>query len=148
MMRITILLVLFSGMMHAQITSEYSLQSDSGYEFNIFKFPESFFDSERDTLLGKSDIYRSSFYQQVSFRGLFNHKFNKRQAISLRLSPRGRFYLEDAELNYYTLYSRLRYQHEFRRTTKWEMTARYNYRERDGENLDDSELRTPLGYGH
>lgn len=140
--------MLCGGWSKGQIASQANLQTQSGYEFNIFKFPESFFNSDTNTLMEKDEIYRSSFFQQTSARVLFTKKMGRKGNISLRLQPRARFYFEDSALDYYTIYSRLRYQNTFRRNTKWEIIGRYNFRERDGENLDDSELRTPLGYGH
>ncbi|MEL6809849.1 MAG: hypothetical protein AAFP76_00750 [Bacteroidota bacterium] len=131
----------------AQIETDLDLETQSGYEQNIFRFPKTFFDEEQDTLLGPQETYRSSLYQSVNFRLLFTKTFGK-QELTFRTNPQGRYYFEDEEASYYTLYNRLRYQNRLSRKTQWNVTARFNFRDRDGENLDDSDLRFPLGYTH
>jgi len=132
---------------NAQIETDIEIATQTGYENNIFKSPDSFIDEDTGELLGKDGVQRSSFFQDIGIRGLFSKRWDN-QKLSLRLNPKGRFYFSDDEASYFTIYSRLRYENELSRNTKWLVTARYNYRDRDGENLDDSELRTPLGYAH
>lgn len=131
---------------HAQINTEFELDTQSGYEYNIFKAPSSFVDPESGELLGEEDLYTSSFYQRVGAKALFTKEMKANQNLSLRLRPVGRFYLSESEASYFTIYSRLRYEKEFNSKTSLRIQTHYNYRDRDGENFDDNELRTPLGY--
>lgn len=129
----------------SQIKTEFELETASGYAYNIFRSPSSFFDG--DEVLNEDELYRSSFYQDISFKGMFTKSWEN-QSLSLRVNPRGRLFYSDSDATYYTIYSRLRYENEISNKTKLQVTSHYNYRDREGENLDDNELRTPLGYRH
>ncbi len=142
---ILIIGLLSSGVGISQIQSEFEMETASGYMHNIFRSPSSFIDE--DELFGKDDLIRSSIYQDMGFKGIFK-KFWKNENISLRLYPKGRLFLSDTEATFYTVYSRFRYEKNFSRKTRLWLTSHWNLRDREGENLDDNELRTPLGYRH
>ncbi|NQY06881.1 MAG: hypothetical protein HRT68_12010 [Flavobacteriaceae bacterium] len=144
---LSLLFVLLAQLISAQINSEFELETLSGYENNIFKSPSSFVDPDSGELLGKEDLYTNSIFQQVAIKGLFTKEWNNNN-LTLRLLPRAQIFLSESQASYYTIYSRLRYEKEISNKTKWQVTSHFNYRDRDGENLDDNELRTPLGYRH
>lgn len=131
----------------SQVESNFLFQTRSGYEYNIFRFPDRYLDPELDEVLGPEDLYTNSLFQQGSFRMLFSKKW-RGQEINLRVNPVGRFYLDERESSYYTLYNRFRYINRFTKKTIFTATVRYNYRNREGQNLDESAFRTPLGFAH
>ena len=131
--------------LYGQTEQDLYVETQSGYESNILRAPNSFI--EDGVQMGPDEIQLSSFYQEVDIRGLITRSWGPHK-FSVRLQPKGRFYFSEGDASYYTVYSRLRYENELNRNTRWLLTARYNFRDRDGNNLDDNELLTPLGYGH
>ena len=64
---LTLICFLFLIKGTAQIKTNFSIETASGYEENIFKSPKSFF--ENGVLKNKNDLYRSSFLLKISTYG-------------------------------------------------------------------------------
>ena len=141
---IYILMLLVSVHSFAQIQTNVTVETLSGYENNIFKSPKTFRNNAGVTL-GKDSLYTNSFYQDLGVRAVFKKPW-KKQSLSLRINPRGRYYYSENDASYFTLYSGLSYVNKISRKTDWFASARFNIRDREGENVDGSELRFPLGY--
>lgn len=137
--------ILFVIKSAAQIKTHISLESNSGYEENIFKAPKHFL--ENGILKDKRDLYRSSFYHEGGLRFLAKKRW-KNQSLSFRFNPRGIYYFSENQSSYFTFLSGLRYNNELNKKTKWQVNTWYRIKNRDGINVDGSELNFPLGNNH
>jgi len=136
---------LFAIESRAQIKTNFSIESSIGYENNIFKSPDSFLDN--GALKDQNNLYKNSFYQEGGVR-FFAKKKWKNQSLSFRLNPKGIYYYSEKKASYFTFLSGLRYSNELNKNTKWQMSSWYKIKNREGENIDGSELNFPLGNNH
>ena len=130
---------------YAQIKHQFSAETSTGYEYNIFKSPRTFIDM--GTPVFKDSLYKNSIFQEIGFKYTAKKEWGKQQ-LSLRVNPIGQYYYSTSESSYFTLFSGLRYQYKFSKKTNWHIATRFNIKDREGENIDGSELNFPLGYRH
>ena len=131
---------------HAQTDMNVSLETNSGYEHNIFKFPSIYLDSNGEPLTG-SDAYINSFYQRIYAR-LEAKQIWQKSELSLSVSPQTIFYYSESEFNYSEFFTKLEYQYDFKKSLELKTTVWYRLKNRDGLNADASDLAFPLGYTH
>lgn len=139
-----IIILVYSSQVFAQFDTKFSLETQTGYEHNIFRSPDRFI-NEDDDVLSADDLLVSSFYQEVKFRGLLKYKW-KEQSLTFRAIPRLRSFFSEADASYWEIASQVRYDNTLSKKTKWFVTARHKYRNREGINQDENEFTTPLGY--
>jgi len=129
----------------AQIKTIFSTETATGYEYNIFKSPESFL--KNDALKKKNELYKNSLFQEGSIR-FFAKKKWKNQSLSFRFTPKGIYYFSENKSSYFTFLSGLRYSNKLHKNTTWQINSWYKIKNREGENIDGSELNFPLGNNH
>jgi len=129
----------------AQIQTNFSTETATGYEYNIFKSPESFLDN--GVLKGKNELYKSSLFQEGGVR-FFAKKKWKKQSLSFRFNPKGIYYFSEKKSSYFTFLSGIRYINKLNKKTTWQANSWYKIKNREGENIDGSELNFPLGNTH
>lgn len=129
----------------AQIKSNFSVETSTGYEYNIFKSPETFLDN--GVLKDKNDLYKNSLFQEGGVRFFAKKKWEK-QSLSFRFNPKGIYYFSEVKSSYFTFFSGLRYINELNKKTTWQVNSWYKIKNREGENIDGSELNFPLGNNH
>ena len=132
--------------MYAQLRTDLNINSLTGYEYNVLKSPATFI--QNGNLLGKDSLYKSSSFQRAGVKFVARKRWNKNKQLRLRINPIGQFYFNDSELNYYMLYTGFHYDYRFSNKTKWYNAIRFNIKDREGVNIDGSELNFPLGYKH
>ena len=137
--------MLTTSISFAQIKHQFNVETSTGYEYNIFKSPKTFIDM--GTPVFKDSLYKSSIFQEIGFKYIAKKEWGKQQ-LRLHINPRGQYYYSESESSYLTLFSGLRYQYKFSKKINWHIAARFNVKDREGENIDGSELNFPLGYRH
>ncbi|PHS07534.1 MAG: hypothetical protein COA88_08405 [Kordia sp.] len=129
----------------AQIKTNLTIETSTGYEYNIFKSPISFLDN--GVLKGKNELYKNSLFQEGSIRFLAKKKW-KKQSFSFRFNSKGINYFSEKKSNYFTFLPGLRYINKLNKKTIWRVDSWYKIKNREGENVDGSELNFPLGNNH
>ena len=129
----------------SQVKTNFSITSSSGYENNIFKSPKTFLDN--GVIKNKDELYRNSLFQEGGIR-FFAKKKWRNQSLSFRFNPKGIYYYSEKKSSYFTFFSGFRYINELTRKTTWQINSWYRIKNRDGINIDGSELNFPLGNNH
>jgi len=129
----------------AQIQTSFSVETTTGYEYNIFKSPESFL--VNGVLKNKNDLYKNSLFQEGGVR-FFAKKKWKKQSLSFRMNPKGIYYFSEKKSSYFTFLTGLRYINELNKNTTLQVNSWYKIKNREGENIDGSELNFPFGNNH
>ena len=135
--------VLFS---QAQITTNVTLKTNTGYEHNIFKFPNTYVNGDDEIVTG-SEALMSSAYQQLYARLTFKKAW-KKSSLSLSLSPQTFVYFTEEDFNYSEFFGRLQHKYTIKKHTLLTTTAWYRLKDREGLNADASDLAFPLGFNH
>lgn len=130
----------------AQIKTNFSIETLAGYENNIFKSPNSFLNNS-GVLLTDKQLYKSSFYQTGDLKFVAKKEWRK-QSLSFRISPKGIYYFSEKKSSYFTFLSGLRYINKLNKKITWKVNSWYKIKNREGENIDGSELNFPLGNNH
>ena len=147
-MRSLLFLISFSFALvaQAQIETNFTVKTNTGYEHNIFKFPSTYVDGEGDLVSG-SDALMSSFYQQLYARLALKRSW-KKSSLSLSFSPQTFIYYAEEDANYSEFFGKLQHQYNFKKYLKLTTSAWYRLKDREGLNADASDLAFPLGYNH
>ncbi|RNC87651.1 MAG: hypothetical protein ED556_00215 [Winogradskyella sp.] len=131
---------------HAQIETSATIETNTGFEHNIFKFPNTYVDSDGNTITG-SDALASSFYQRFYARLAAKRTWRKSE-LSLSFSPQARVYYSESDASYSEFFTKLQYDYDLREHTKLRTAIWYRLKDREGLNADASDLAFPLGYTH
>lgn len=120
-----------------------SVATISGYENNINKSPNSYL--VNDVLKTKKDLYQTSFYQEGILKLNYKEKGTGSE-FNAYINPEIRYYYTEKKANRILLKTGLGYSYFFDKNYEWETNARYKLKDQKGEDLDEAELSTPLGY--
>jgi len=147
-MRKLLFLISFSFVLiaQAQLETNFTVKTHSGYEHNIFKFPSRYVNGDNELVSG-SEALMSSFYQQFYANLSFKKSWEK-STLRLSFSPKTFLYYTEEEANYSEFFGKLQYQYNFEKHTKLSTSVWYRLKDREGLNADASDLAFPLGYNH
>lgn len=120
-----------------------SVTSLTGYEDNINKAPEEYLADK--VLKTKEDLHQSSFYQEGKFFLDYKERWRKVR-LSVFFRPEFRYYFSEKNSNRILLNTGVAYLYSFNKNYRWETTLGYKLKDQEGEDLDEPELSTPLGY--
>ncbi|WP_353779025.1 hypothetical protein [Winogradskyella sp. 3972H.M.0a.05] len=122
-----------------------SLETQSGYEFNILKNPKTL--EIEDELMNRDDLWQNSFYQDVNGYVSYTYKASKNK-LRWNASTRNRLYFEQQDFNRYKFTTALNYQFKSSEVghTRWETDLEFQIKEQNIINNDEAFLRTPFSY--
>lgn len=138
---ITTISLFLTTLLVAQVKT--SIETLTGYESNIYKAPDSYI--LNNVLKGKNELYESSLYQEGIASVSYREKISN-GSFKLFLTPEIRYYFSEPHANRIIVNAGARYRHKFTKALTWESNLRYKLKNQEGEDLDQAELSTPLGY--
>lgn len=140
---VAVLTVTFSNYIHAQI--QVSTETTTGFESNIYKAPNSLFSDDTDLLMRRESLVTESLYQDALFK--FSYQFkDKNNDFKFSMTPEYRYYFDAIGANRLLLNTRANYTMRLKRRLEWESDVHFKLRDQLGQDLDQNELNTTLGY--
>nr|WP_299382876.1 hypothetical protein [Allomuricauda sp.] len=133
----------FSIALFGQERHQLEVATLGGYEYNYFKSPTMIRTDEG--LLTEEDLISSSFYQDVTVDYGFRYKWGA-DRIRFYALPYARIFQENMDDSYWSIDSKVKYDHKFNRKTRF--FAGLNFKRMNREGLDGAQdvLVNPLGY--
>jgi len=138
-----LIIVLIFQSFFAAAQFNVSIGTFSGYESNINKSPDGLL--QDDILLKREQLHLNSSYQDGFIDAKYQIKW-KNNLLRGYLNPKMRYYFSHPSASIITLNSRVKHLYSFSKNTKLENNIYYKIRDREGADLEEVELRTPLGY--
>lgn len=140
---VAVFAVTFSNTIYGQI--QVSTETSTGFESNIYKAPNSLFSDDTDLLMRRESLVTESLYQDALFK--FSYRFKDRDNdFKFSMNPEYRYYFDATGANRFVLNSRANYTVRLKRRLEWESDVHFKLRDQKGQDLDQNELNTTLGY--
>jgi hypothetical protein len=140
---VAVLTVTFSNTIYGQI--QVSTETTTGFESNIYKAPNSLFSDDTDLLMRRESLVTESLYQDALFK--FSYQFkDKNNDFKFSMNPEYRYYFDATGANRLLLNTRANYTMRLKRRLEWESDVHFKLRDQLGQDLDQNELNTTLGY--
>ncbi|WP_106791623.1 hypothetical protein [Aquimarina sp. Aq78] len=127
----------------SQSKNTLDIETQGGYEYNYFKSPKEV--RVNDSILTKEDLISSSVYQDISIDYKYRYKWKKNR-VRLYLNPFSRIFYENFDDSYWSLGSRVKYDHKFTEKATFLAEIRFKRMNREGLGGDQDVLINPLGY--
>ncbi|MGH1383598.1 hypothetical protein [Kordia sp.] len=135
--------VTFSTYVNGQI--KVKTETSAGFESNIFKAPNTLFSEDTDILMQREALVTESMYQDALFN--FSYRFKDRtHDLKFSMTPEFRYYFDEPSAKRIILNSRVNYTMRLKKYFEWESTIQYKLKDQNGQDLDQNELNTRLGY--
>ncbi|WP_298510136.1 hypothetical protein [uncultured Kordia sp.] len=140
---VAVIAVTFSNTIYGQV--QVSTETTTGFESNIFKAPNSLFSEDTDVLMQREALVTESLYQDALFK--FSYRFKDRNYdFKFSMNPEFRYYFDAPNAKRLLLNSRANYTMKLKRRLEWESDVHFKLRDQKGQDLDQNELNTTLGY--
>lgn len=141
--KITLLALLFSITLTAQVKQGFEIGTQSGYAYNYFKSPGEI--HQDGVIFTEKDLIESSIYQDIMLDYAYRKKWKKNR-IRFSVSPFSRIFYENIGDSYWSLSARMKYDYSLNKRTKLLGGLAIKRMNRKGLDGDQDVLVNPLGY--
>ncbi len=122
---------------------DFQVETQGGYEYNYFRSPdEVLFEG---VLLTRDSLIRSSSYQDLTLDYKYKYKW-KRDRLRVSAKPEARFFYDQTDDSYWSLDTRIKYDHKFSKNTALLAETVFKRMAREGLGGAQDVLINPLGY--
>ncbi|MDE5421559.1 hypothetical protein L3073_05020 [Ancylomarina sp. DW003] len=141
--KFTLIAMLFSITLTAQVKQGLEVETQSGYEYNYFKSPTEV--HQNGVIYTEKDLVESSIYQDIMLDYDYRKKWGENR-IRFSIAPSSRVFYQNLDDSYWSLLARAKYDYSFTKTTK--LLAQMSFKRMNRQGLDGAQdlLINPLGY--
>lgn len=133
----------FSQLIFAQSKTNFSLETQGGYEYNYFKSPKEIV--MNGVRFNEDSLIANSSLQDIDLDFKYRYKW-RRSRLRFSLNPAARFFYENSEDSYWSLSTSAKYDYKI--SQKVQFLANVNFKRMNRRGLDGAQdvLVNPLGY--
>lgn len=141
--KITIIALIFSTVITAQVKQSFEAETQAGYEYNYFKSPDEV--HQNGTIFTEDDLIESSIYQYVALDYNYRKKW-KKSRFRFSAQPEARVFYENIDDSYWSFFTNAKYDYNINKGTR--LLSEVSFKRMNREGLDGAQdvLINPLGY--
>lgn len=141
--KITLLALLFSVVITAQVKHSFEAETQTGYEYNYFKSPNEV--HQNGEIFTADDLIASSLYQYLKLDYDYRKRWGKHR-FRFSAQPEAIVFYENTDDSYWSFLTHGKYDYRFNRSTR--LLGEVSFKRMNREGLDGAQdvLINPLGY--